>query len=168
MQLNNEKFVAVRESSAVISERETALRNLDVAYSTFKAIRVHLNDALRFYTDLDHALRDLFDRTQSYVLARKSEARELLSEFQVRASAPASSFPRPDAGAQQPVARFDPMTGRPLQQPYSGDYPYGAMHPPYGGAPGAPYGSAPNAPYGGAPYGGAPNASPYYGGNGRY
>ena len=46
LQESNQKFVASKQSNEVISGRETALRNLDVAYNAFVDIVSNTKDAM--------------------------------------------------------------------------------------------------------------------------
>ena len=116
----NQEFMNTKLSNEGIKQRQSALQNLDAAYSEFKKLQEHLNEGLKFHTEFSVVLANLNRQCSDYVSARSLEKKEMLKELTETVTSP----PLPPRQDQPPS--INPHYGAPQPQ-----YPYaqGAWNP---------------------------------------
>lgn len=61
--------------------RESALQNLDIAYTKYQEITTNLQEGLKFYSDLSKILSDLREAIKQWAYSRTVEARDQITSL---------------------------------------------------------------------------------------
>jgi programmed cell death 6-interacting protein len=81
VQETNSSFQAARRGDTSSRERETALQNLENAYTSYKEILRNLDTGRKFYNDLAAITTRFRDECRNFVYARRSEAQSIEADL---------------------------------------------------------------------------------------
>jgi programmed cell death 6-interacting protein len=80
----NLSFQSAKSGDSSSKERETALQNLENAYTTYKEIMGNLEKGRKFYNELSAITTRFRDECGNFVYARRTEAQELEGDLETR------------------------------------------------------------------------------------
>eukprot|EP01083_Nonionella_stella_P164059 541840_1 len=126
---HNREFMASRENSAQLREREALLHKLNQTAEKYNVVTGHLNEGLTFYSDLrvDY-VTPLKQTVSDFAFARKSESESKIQQLGGIGQQPAmgSGQPQPAMGAGQPAVM---RAGQPQPMGAGQPQPMGAGQP---------------------------------------
>lgn len=79
-------FAASLTLSSALEERRSALQTLDLAFSTYTTLTVHLQEAMAFYSGLLDLLQKLRENTRDFTVSRGIEMEEIRESLVVKSA----------------------------------------------------------------------------------